>query len=75
MSKRAVDEFLMPECENFQNVEDANMRDVSDDELKIDVSHETFDTSVPLVIGVQYQGNCCLRSRPVDPDVVCPSVS
>ena len=59
MSKRAVDEFLMPECENFQNVEDANnMRDASDDELKIDVSHETFDTTVPLVIGVQYQGIC-----------------
>ena len=58
MSKRAVDEFLMPECENFQNVEDANMRDASDDELNIDVSHETFDTTVPLVIGVQYQGNC-----------------
>ena len=58
MSKRAVDEFLMTECENFQNVEDANMRDASDDELKIDVSHETFDTTVPLVIGVQYQGNC-----------------
>ena len=58
MSKRAVDEFLMPECGNFQNIEEANMRDASDDELKIDVSHETFDTTVPLVIGVQYQGNC-----------------
>ena len=66
MSKRAINEFLTvetsdSECDSspdkISNIEDGKMIKVGDDTLKILISHDIFDTKVPLVNGVLYNGN------------------
>ena len=66
MSKRAINEFLTvetsdSECDSgpdkISNIEDGKMIKVGDDTLTIQISHDIFDTKVPLVNGVLYNGN------------------
>ena len=65
MSKRAINEFLTvessdSECDRssdkISNIEDGKMIKVGDDTLAIQITHDIFDTTVPLVNGVLYNG-------------------
>ena len=59
--QRGINEFVTVEssslCDKMRNIEDENMIEVGDDVITIKVSHDIFDTTVPLVNGVEYKGD------------------
>ena len=44
-------------CAHNSAIDDTDLIKVGDDTISIDVSHDNFDTSVPLVAKVHYTGN------------------
>ena len=74
MSKRAVDgilqseSFSTPSCDKLSNIDDSDLITVGDDIISIDVKHDIFDTTVPLVVDAQYKGNqYCLVAFSLNP--------
>ena len=44
-------------CAHNSTIDDTDLIKVGDDTISIDISHDIFDTSVPLVAKVYYTGN------------------